>query len=745
MANLSSLTDDQLLAALTPAPAQRAPSAAPAARSPATPASFVQQYGDMAASVGKQIGVDPNLLLAQWGHETGWGKSVIPGTNNLGNIKQFGGGGVAARDNMTGSNDAYRAYQTPDAFGADYASLISRKYPGAVGAGSDMARFAVGLAKGGYAEDPQYAGKLQGALRTVQKAQPGVLARVGDAVASAISGTANAATPRDLSSVSDDDLLAALTLSKGNTAAGAQAYPTTSADVREAMQSAAREDQPGLLQNIGMGALRGAANIGATLLAPIDAAARAVGVQNDWIGRNDRREKLDEFAHDHADTNSLAYKGGKLGAEIAGTAPVGGILGKAVGAAAAPLVAGTRAAPIADALATSLATGGFRIGQGVANPLLSLAIRGAGGAGIGGASAGLVNPADAGTGALIGGALPGAAVAGNAVRRAVVGGGVTPEVQALAKRAAELGIDIPADRVVNSKPLNAVASGLNYLPFSGRAATEAQMESQVNRALSRTFGQNSDNVTAALRKARDELGAKFDSVLKNNAVKVDDTLLNRLADVESTASRELGQDGMRAIRGQIDELMTKGATGQIDGQAAYNIKQTLDRIGGRSTPEAYHARQMRGALVDALDRSLGPDAAAAFSTTRKQYGNMLALEKLATNGAEGGISVARLANLKNINNPDLQEIADIAAQFVKPREGQHGAMQRAVAALGLGGAVGVPGLIGTSLAGRGLNSLLNAAPVRNALMKGAPAAGAAGGPNALMNMLRTSAPLLPAQ
>jgi hypothetical protein len=154
MADLSSLSDDALLSSIGPAPA--------AAH---TPAAFVAQHAGTAAATGQQLGVDPNLLLAQWGLETGWGKSVIPGTNNLGNIKDFSGGGVAARDNATGSNDNYRAYASPDAFAADQASLLSRKYPGVVGAGSDVQKFAAGLR--GYAEDPQYGQKLAATAQTV--------------------------------------------------------------------------------------------------------------------------------------------------------------------------------------------------------------------------------------------------------------------------------------------------------------------------------------------------------------------------------------------------------------------------------------------------------------------------------------------------------------------------------------------------------------------------------------------------
>jgi hypothetical protein len=98
---------------------------------------------------------------------------------------------------------------------------------------------------------------------------------------------------------------------------------------------------------------------------------------------------------------------------------------------------------------------------------------------------------------------------------------------------------------------------------------------------------------------------------------------------------------------------------------------------------------------------------------------MLSLENLAQNGAEGNISIARLANMKNINNPELQELADISAQFLKPRESQHGAMQRVV--LGTGGVVAgglgaAPAVLAGVGAGRLANSALNSSVARNALM-----------------------------
>lgn len=145
---------------------------------------FADQYGPLAVQIGNKIGVAPDVILGQLGLETGWGKHVIPGTNNLGNIKDFSGGGTAATDNQTGSTDNYRTYETPDAFGADYASLLTRKYPAALNTGSDATAFATALKNGGYAEDPKYASKVSSAVEMLKK--------LGEGLANAISGTAQA-------------------------------------------------------------------------------------------------------------------------------------------------------------------------------------------------------------------------------------------------------------------------------------------------------------------------------------------------------------------------------------------------------------------------------------------------------------------------------------------------------------------------------------------------------------------------
>lgn len=168
-------------------------------------AAFAAQYGPAAQAAAQKLGVDPRLLLAQFGNETGWGEHIIPGTNNLGNIKDFSGAGVAATDNLNGSRDKYMQFADPQAFMDHYADLISRKYPGAVGAGNDMQRFASALKQGGYAQDANYVDKLVGAHRmlggmtfesSMPMQSPAVVALDGEAGPSAAgAGSASAGAP----------------------------------------------------------------------------------------------------------------------------------------------------------------------------------------------------------------------------------------------------------------------------------------------------------------------------------------------------------------------------------------------------------------------------------------------------------------------------------------------------------------------------------------------------------------------
>jgi hypothetical protein len=110
---------------------------------------FMAKYGPVAQQVGKEINVDPNVLLSQWGLESRWGQTEMAKTHhNLGGIKDFSGTGFEAKDNKTGSMDKYVKFEDPEIFGMYYVDQIKRNFPQAANTGPDIGAFARGLAAG---------------------------------------------------------------------------------------------------------------------------------------------------------------------------------------------------------------------------------------------------------------------------------------------------------------------------------------------------------------------------------------------------------------------------------------------------------------------------------------------------------------------------------------------------------------------------------------------------------------------
>jgi len=110
---------------------------------------FITTYGPVAQQVSKEINVDPNVLLSQWGLESRWGQTEMAKKHhNLGGIKDFSGAGLEAKDNKTGSLDKYVKFEDPEVFGMYYVDQIKRNFPLAINTGPDVGAFTRGLASG---------------------------------------------------------------------------------------------------------------------------------------------------------------------------------------------------------------------------------------------------------------------------------------------------------------------------------------------------------------------------------------------------------------------------------------------------------------------------------------------------------------------------------------------------------------------------------------------------------------------
>jgi len=419
--------------------------------------------------------------------------------------------------------------------------------------------------------------------------------------------------------------------------------------------------------NLGAGMIRGAGSIGATLLAPYDIAADAMAGKGLSLESNRaRRAGIDGGLQAlGADPESIAYKGGKLAGEIAGTAGAGNVLAIPARAAGA-----TR---LAAALASGGATTGATVAPGIAPATQNMLLRMAGGAGAGAASAGMIDPQSAGIGAAVGGALPPVAAAVGAVGRSAgsvlrpfyargqtqIAGDVLRQsaTDPAAARAALAGAQ---EVVPGSAPTVATAAGDDGLAALSRAMQNASPDYAANLSARQTaqnqartgvlegIAGNTGKISVA-KEARDALTGPMREEVLNAAGRVpSDGILksiDRLISKPDNAG-ELSQQALSKFRSRIEKFSEGGA---IDARALYEIRKDINttlegKLQGEAGNLKYASSQLgsvKSLIDDAIDeasrRVASPSAGAAspFSASR-EVASFTPSTELARAGSEIG-------------------------------------------------------------------------------------------------------------
>ncbi|MCD4500913.1 flagellar assembly peptidoglycan hydrolase FlgJ [Chromobacterium vaccinii] len=139
---------------------------------------FVEEMLPHAQAAAARLGVTPDLVLAHAALESGWGRKPLTRSDGGNSHNLFGikadarwGGEVATalttefiHGQKQNRVEPFRSYPDYRAAFNDYADLLASnpRYRAALGVGGDAKAFAEALARGGYATDPEYAGKLAG-------------------------------------------------------------------------------------------------------------------------------------------------------------------------------------------------------------------------------------------------------------------------------------------------------------------------------------------------------------------------------------------------------------------------------------------------------------------------------------------------------------------------------------------------------------------------------------------------------
>lgn len=389
--------------------------------------------------------------------------------------------------------------------------------------------------------------------------------------------------------------------------------------------------------NLAAGALRGAGSIGATILAPIDIASDALAGKGLSLESNrQRRADMDSaLGNMGAETDSLLYQGGKLAGEIAGTAGAGGAAANVLTKVA------PRAASASPALIEALRTGGMSAGGATGGS--GVATRAAGGAINGALSAGMVNPEDAATGAVIGAIAPNAIKVAGEAGKALGANASSKYAEALTKfnrsqpmretlkEGIEAGYVVPPN-LVNPSTKNAIIES-----FSGKQAT-GQLASVRNQ-----------DVTEKL--VRQSLGIADDAPLTKSA-------LEQIRKVEGGAYKKVAELTPQA---EIDLEALKKARNEAQGWFnAYNRSASPDDLAkAKDLRDLSEVLEMR---LESHAKDAGQDKLIdGLRAARKQIAKTYTVER-ALNDSTGTVNAKVIGRMYDKGKP-LSDGLDTVGRF----------------------------------------------------------------------------------
>lgn len=312
----------------------------------------------------------------------------------------------------------------------------------------------------------------------------------------------------------------------------------------------------------------------------------------------------DQFKQDYS--GSTAAEIGRVGGQIAATLPVGGALGAGVRAAGAAGIAPTIAVPLGEAIASG----------GLAAQGAGLGVRAAGGAISGGVTAGLADPEQAGTGAVLGAALPvavrGLGAVGQAIGSTLRGPEVPLGVRQAAQAAQDVGYVIPPTQVAPTLG-NRIIEGVAGKVTTAQNASARNQEVTTSLAKRALGVADSEQLTPELlQNIRQRAGAAYDAVGSTGTI-------------TPTAAYERALDSItapyrRAAAG-FPDAAPNPVIAEIDSlrSGAFDARGAIDKI-----------RELRG-MADAAYRRGEADMGRAFKGGAGALENAIE-QHLATNG-----------------------------------------------------------------------------------------------------------------
>ena len=260
-------------------------------------------------------------------------------------------------------------------------------------------------------------------------------------------------------------------------------------------------------------------------------------------------------------------------------------------------------------------------------------------------------------------------VAGKGIKYAADETGVTgvvnkavdalPEIPGLIKRSWNKTMTTPEREAVGTAMANDVPVYGSQLKVPGSdlhgSRTSNQSEA-LDRAISRTFGEDTSDLATAFRNSSDRHAATYSALLDSKTIPLDKSHIADLVAIgrynaarspRFAPSPELQDSVDRAIQAAQQNSTISGRDFQ-DILRGYKASMQQELKGTATKPSDHYTAQGYSQLIDAVtkqaEKVMKPEELALFRQTNKEYRNRMMLEALAPKDLNGSINPKQLAN-----------------------------------------------------------------------------------------------------
>jgi hypothetical protein len=206
-------------------------------------------------------------------------------------------------------------------------------------------------------------------------------------------------------------------------------------------------------------------------------------------------------------------------------------------------------------------------------------------------------------------------------------------------------IPLSLSQITQTRPIKNIQKISQELPFSGWDEFRGKQLSTFNKALTKTFGQESDSIsTKVMDKAFKDVGDEFDNLAKGKTFTVGSKIDDAVSDIleDQTAYTD---DAIKAFQKEIDVIKKNVSGDDISGEKLNFLRSRMNRL-ARKTKDSDKSELFRDAENIIIDLMTEGDeiAKAGISSTKQKYKNLLVIEPLAAKGKGGNINPTLLNN-----------------------------------------------------------------------------------------------------